>query len=877
MRNRHFLSLAVGTALAMGARSADAIVIDGAEIGPVAGSFIWTSNTDNYQKYAQGCGVAGQGCGFGTTATISANTDTLFFWGLDGASTNSQTTWTYDATALKYAQPLNLQYVALTATGQAGTQGTQYTPDGASVVGPRLLGTGLTGTWPVDDGSGNFQGKYAAFATYIDNARITILANGAPSGVTGAQIETSRPLAPPSGAPNVQYFQEDPNLAQSQPAGATTPWVMRAGGQVDGGNPNLVSWVQMPVSQAFPIEGAAGIELKNGGTVNLVLNEAAVSNDYGTGVGPSAMLPETTVQLVGTYVASVLGVNNPASVNILSRIGQTVDTATSDATATNTKVSTTKATVLYNVAFGEATTGTTGLGAFSRTGPAVGGNLAEGGSASSGYTYRATDFGTNTGTATIGAITGVNADGTAYTGDTANTTKNVTFQATGVGPKFQTQAGADPVDTAIDFGKVLITKTDLNPSVTRSVTITNTYTGAGDTNLSLTGLTVNSTSKDGVNPLNFSGSPGNTSIQANNGTQTFNLTFAADSAGTKTATMHFNTDLGSATGLTGAGQTFDRTLQGQAFKATLSADSTAVQLGYARIGGAASTPAQAVSVSNQTGGGYDLHAVTFGPATSSTPNATFSGGANVGTLANGATGGTNYSMTAAAAMAPSTSKQTVTGTLAVSSTEAPDVTRTLTGDAVGPVFNFSGNNVNFQDGGQSCNITGPSGNQVCGTVNLGTLDPSHTTTALTIANLFNAISLSGLGDLADLTLINVGFGPSYSQSAPVGTGLFSLTSILKGTRLDPIGGGSNAVTAGLRFDSTAPGTGFVTTLYLLTDASTTLGAESGGTQFAFDITAAWSDAPAPSTLALLALGLAAVRLGRCQAASSSGGRRWRRA
>jgi hypothetical protein len=560
-----------------------------------------------------------------------------------------------------------------------------------------------------------------------------------------------------------------------------------------------------------------------------------------------------------------------------SRIGQTSVTPVGNATATNSKVSTTGTTVLYNVAFGEATTGSTGLGTFSRTGAADGGNLAEGASAASGYTYRATDFGTNTGTATIGAITGVNADGTAYTGDTANTTKNVTFVATGVGPKFQTKAGTDPVDTAIDFGKVLITKTDLNPSVTRSVTITNTYTGAGDTNLSLTGLTVNSTSKDGVNPLNFSGSPGNTSIQANNGTQTFSLTFAADSAGDKTATMHFNTDLGSATGLTGAGQTFDRTLQGQAFKATLSADSNAVQLGYARIGGAASTPAQAVSVSNQTGGGYDLHAVTFGPATSSTPNATFSGGANVGTLADGATGGTNYSMTAAAAMAPSTSKQTVTGTLAISSTEAPDVTRTLTGDAVGPVFNFSGNNVNFQDGGQSCNITGPSGNQVCGTVNLGTLDPSHTTTALTIANLFNAISLSGLGDLADLTLINVGFGPSYSQSAPVGTGLFSLTSILKGTRLDPIGGGSNAVTAGLRFDSTAPGTGFVTTLYLLTDASTTLGAESGGTQFAFDITAAWSDAPAPSTLALLALGLAAVRLGRCQAASSSGGRRWRRA
>jgi hypothetical protein len=846
----------------MGHWPADAIVIDGTEIGNVASSFTWSSDTAKYQSYAQGCNVTS--CGSPTVPTISANSDILFFWGKEGAATNSQTTWFYSTTALLYAQPLNLQYVALTSTGQAGTRGTQYTPDGSTAIGTRLIGTGLTGTWPVDNGTGGVSGNLLSDGTPINNALITIKANGGLVGVDGSQIETSRPAGLGATSP----FQVTPSLAQSPPVDPNTPWIMRAAGPVDGGSPSIVAYVQMPVSQAFEIGGSSGKELKAGDSVELILSEQAVNNSYAGGVGPSAMLASTNVQLVGNYVASILGVNDPASLNLgLARVGQTAGTATAagNATATNTKVSTTGATTLYNVAFGQATTDSIGLGAFSRTGAADGGNLGEGVSASSGYAYRAADFGTNTGAATVGAITGVTADGTAYTGTTANTTKVVTFQATGVGPRFQTKAGTDPADTAVDFGKVLITKTDLSPSVTRSVTITNTYIGAGDTSLNLTGLTVNSTSKDGANPSNFSGGPTNTSIQANNGTQTFDLTFAADSAGTKTATMHFNTDVASATGLAGSGQTIDRALQGQAFEATLSTDSTAIQLGYARIGGAASTPAQAVSVSNQTGGGYDLHAVTFGPATSSTPNATFSGGANVGTLANGATGSTGYSMTAAATMAPSTSKQTVTGTVTVSSTEAPDVTRTLTGDAVGPVFNFSGNNVNFQDG-SPCNILGPSGNAVCGTVDLGTLDPSRTTTVLTIANLFNAVTLNGLGDLADLTLINVGFGPGYSQSAPVGTGLFSLASILKGTRLDPIGGGSNSVTAGLNFVSTAPGMGFVATLYLLTDASTTLGAESGGRQFLFDITAAWSDAPAPGTLALLALGLAAVRLGRRQAA-----------
>lgn len=869
MSNRRSLSLAVGASLAIGPFSAHAIIVDGVEIGPVASSFVWTSDTAVYQDYAQGCGSSG--CGTtGTVTTIGANEDILFFWGVDGQSTNSRTQWTFDNSTAVWAQPLNLQYVALRSTGQSGTLGTEYTSDGANPLGPRLIGTGLTGTWPVDNGTGGFQGNEFSFETLISNARITILANGAAVGATARAVETSRPTNAPLDPGD--YFQVDIDQGQSQPADPTTPWVMRAQGPLDG-DQDVVAYVQMPVSEAFRINGTVGTELANGSTVDLRLSELVASNVYtipgvGAVTGPSAMLADTTVQMVGTYVGSLLGVNNTAPINLgLFRIGDTnTDAQAINATATNTKVSVTRTTVLYDVQFGDAVTGIPSAGQFVRTGLSAGGNLAEGASVSRGYTYEASDFGANTGTVPIGAITGVNADGTAYTGTASNTSQNVTYQATGVGPRFQLTGegltGAS--DTTIDFGSVLITKDEANPQVQNDLVVTNTYVGAGAASLSLTGLTVNSTVKDGANPANFGGSPTATSIAANNGTQAFVATFSASTAGTKTATMRFNTDVGSVLGGTGA--TFERTLTGTAYVATLSADATPVDLGYARIGGAATTP-QAVVVENETGGGYDLTNVTFGPATGATAGASFSGGGTLAVpLADGETGSSAYSVSAEASIGPVASATPLTANVQISSAEAQSVARTLQADAVGPLFDFSGKDVDFTDG-DTCSIVGPSGNAVCGTINLGELSPGSTAATLTIANLFDAsgLNLSQLGDLADLTLINVGFGPDYDREIAVGTGLFSLSAILSGTELDPEqSGGTSSVAVQLAFASTDEGTDFVTTLRLLTDVNAGLGAQSGGKEFLFDVTASWknSPAPAPGGLALLALGLAGLGLGR---------------
>lgn len=79
MKSQRSLSLAIGGLLAIGTLSAKALTVDGIELGPVAGSFVWTSNTAAHQSYAQPGGAASCGTDPGGTPSFAPNSNILFF------------------------------------------------------------------------------------------------------------------------------------------------------------------------------------------------------------------------------------------------------------------------------------------------------------------------------------------------------------------------------------------------------------------------------------------------------------------------------------------------------------------------------------------------------------------------------------------------------------------------------------------------------------------------------------------------------------------------------------------------------------------------------------------------------------------------------
>lgn len=484
-----------------------------------------------------------------------------------------------------------------------------------------------------------------------------------------------------------------------------------------------------------------------------------------------------------------------------------------------------------------------------------------------------------------GASSAVVSTGTAAI-QTNGGNQDLTLQGTTVGPAFQLSGTgvSAPTGGTITFDNVLITKNGPQGAKINALTVTNAFTDAGNLyDNTLTGLTVTNATWTGSDA--FSGAPSATVIPDNSpgnvNTRNFNMTFApttgvAGVGQTYNANVTFETDVNATLGAHNANNSgnFVYALTGKAYQATLAAPDTpaaAVDFGFVRQGGA--TPAtqtaktRTVSVQNVTGGNFAMNNVTFGDATGVTSNATFTslGNANVGSVAGGANGPggaygqRTYELRAATpASDPATTPRALEGQITVTSDEAPGVKALVKGTGVGPVFDFSGKDVNFTDHG-TCG-----GTAVCGTLDLGTVTTTTLPFALTLKNLFG--DLSGLTTEANLTLINVGFGDAYTQestsSGSSGTGTFSLSKNLSGGVLGPVGRLNNSDITNLSFTGSAPGTatGFNASLRFLTDVNSLLGV--AGTEFRFNIIANWDGTsgpvPTPGSISLIGLGLAGL-------------------
>jgi len=441
-----------------------------------------------------------------------------------------------------------------------------------------------------------------------------------------------------------------------------------------------------------------------------------------------------------------------------------------------------------------------------------------------------------------------------------------TLNATAVGPVFALSGTGVTGATggSIAFGNVLVTKA--GGSVVRDLTVTNLFTDP--TNLydnALTGLSVNAAPITGTNPgaYSFSVAPPVGPIADNASTAPLQITFSATGAAggqTYNAVARLQTDV-NATAL-GDGRDYDYNLTGTAYRATLTPQATSADFGFVRIGGAAKT--QTVEVQNSTGGGYAVNNISF--SDTSVGSAFVGQGAqNIGNLADGAVGGRDYTVTAAGTLAPTTTSQTLTANLTVASNEAQDATPQLTAQAVGPVFDLSGKDVPFH----YTNTTACGSSCTGGTINLGTLNSGAATRTLTIANLFGY--QSGIEDVADLTLLNVGFwnGTDIVNSLTVtgsgdNQGLFTISNLGINT-LAPVGAPSrtSAKDITITFSSSSGGPeAFDAPLYVLTDVHSLLGRD--GSRFEFALQAQWNGTatPVPPSLALVGLGLAALGAAR---------------
>jgi hypothetical protein len=460
------------------------------------------------------------------------------------------------------------------------------------------------------------------------------------------------------------------------------------------------------------------------------------------------------------------------------------------------------------------------------------------------------------------------------------TNATLTLQAATAGPAFASSGdgvvgATNTTDGSVTFQNVLIDKngnlqtTSGGGPATRTLTVTNAFVDAGNEfDALLTRMTAQSTAAGGA----FSGSNTLNTTLDEGASAGLNLQFSPTAATATgqgyTGSIVVETDVDAALGAVGTdagdGRRYRYDLSGTAFLATLTGDTGGTDFGYVRQGAGASA-AQAVEVTNQTAGGFAMTNVTYGLDAVTNPpttGATFSGqgSANIGPVASGQTGSRNYTLAAAGSLLPTTTAQALSATALIDSTEAPQTSVALSGDAVGPVFDFSGANVDFTDDGVSCGSMDFASATSCATLDLGTLTPSSAAFTLTIANLFG--NLPGLGTLADLTLINVGFDATYANSIAsdngTASGTFTVTDPAQ-TTLGPAGG-ARPSTASVFLDFSSAATtleqDFAASLYFLTDVDVAVG--GNGTIFRFDVVADWNGVqptPTPATLALLGLGL----------------------